>query len=307
MRTLAALGLTCVLLCSWLVVSAGATDYFIAVDGLPTLTSGTFAGQPNPNFGRLTLLVAHRSTDDPSTNHFHAIGAHSLASLEGGGQAVLDTSTNNRIPELFTGALPLRLVPGSGPFAGKLVSASTDAEYSHLRLQSIQALTGAPAGTPDALLFNSSSGRWTTPLTGVVVGVQRISLTPGLHVADENGNHALKRRVQSLGDGDTVNVLPVYWTYDDARVGTYSATFKLVDLRETGTPLGESGRFTFDFRVARLGDLDGDNDVDAADLVLLNQALGSAASGLDDARDLNQDGVVDQIDLNILVNLLATQ
>jgi hypothetical protein len=90
-------------------------------------------------------------------------------------------------------------------------------------------------------------------------------------------------------------------------VATYSATFKLFDARPAGTPLGESGRFTFDFRVATLGDLDGDNDVDGEDLLLLIDAIGSPVTGPDDVRDLNQDGSVNDVDLRILANLLARQ
>jgi hypothetical protein len=39
---------------------------------LETLTSGTFAGLPNPNFGRLMLLVAHLSPENPAGNHWLA-------------------------------------------------------------------------------------------------------------------------------------------------------------------------------------------------------------------------------------------
>ena len=51
--------------------------YFVAVDSLETLTSGTYVGLPNPNYGRLTFLFAHPSVEDPSSSHFHAIGAYS--------------------------------------------------------------------------------------------------------------------------------------------------------------------------------------------------------------------------------------
>jgi hypothetical protein len=41
--------------------------YIIGVDSLTTFTSGTYAGLPNPNYGRLTLLYAHYT---PGTEHF---------------------------------------------------------------------------------------------------------------------------------------------------------------------------------------------------------------------------------------------
>jgi len=55
--------------------------------------------------------------------------------------------------------------------------------------------------------------------------------------------------------------------------GTYSVTFKLVDVRTDGTPLGDSGRFTLDFRVPKLGDIDGDNDVDWNNASILLRTL----------------------------------
>jgi hypothetical protein len=106
-----------------------------------------------------------------------------------------------------------------------------------------------------------------------------------------------------LGEGNTLNFFPTYSTRRSAEVGTYSATFKLVDARSTGTPLKESGRFTFDFRVARAGDIDGDSDVDDGDVALLTEALGTPSEGLDDPRDLNHDGQIDDQDLKIIEDL----
>jgi len=283
------------------------TDYFVAVDNLETFTTGTFAGLPNPNFGRLTLLVAHRSPDDPSESHFHAIGAVSYASLEGGGQKVIETSTNNRIPEIFTGQLPLQLLPRSlleqrAKGKASLVSHPTDTEYSHLKIESIQVLNAFP-DSPEGLLFNSSDGRWATPLDGAIVALQRISVTPGLRVANEEGKGILSAGVYELGEGNTFSFFPTYSTRRSAEVGTYSAAFKLVDARTTVTPLQESGRFTFDFRVARAGDIDGDSDVDDRDVALLTEALGTPSEGLDDPRDLNHDGHINAQDLQVIENL----
>ncbi len=44
--------------------------FYVGVDGLASVTSGTFAGLANPNAGRLTFLFDHG-------NHFHGIGAYS--------------------------------------------------------------------------------------------------------------------------------------------------------------------------------------------------------------------------------------
>jgi hypothetical protein len=78
-------------------------------------------------------------------------------------------------------------------------------------------------------------------------------------------------------------LLPTYWTHRAAQVGTYSATLKLVDLRSDEERFGDSGRFTFDFRVPKRGDIDGDNDVDGDDEHLLEAGVGEA--GHDDEAD----------------------
>ena len=70
--------------------------YIIGVDSLTTLTSGTYAGLPNPNYGRLTFLYAHYT---PGTEHFHSIGAWSYSGSRDN-PVVRNTSNNNRIPEL---------------------------------------------------------------------------------------------------------------------------------------------------------------------------------------------------------------
>jgi hypothetical protein len=164
------------------------TDFFVAVDNLETFTTGTFAGLPNPNFGRLTLLVAHRSPDEPEDSHFHAIGAVSYASLEGGGQKIIETSTNNRIPEIHTGQLPLQLLSRSlldqrAKGNAFFLSHPTETEYSHLKIESIQVLQDFDPTSAEGLLFHSSGGRWTAPLDGAIVALQPISVTPGLHIA----------------------------------------------------------------------------------------------------------------------------
>jgi hypothetical protein len=266
MRTLTIVVLVLGVMASPAVSRAESVDYFVAVDGLEALTSGTFAGLPNPNFGRLTLLVAHRFPEDPTRNHFHAIGAYSYASIEGGPPFEISTSTNNRIPELSTGFLPLPLVRGTGRNRGYFISVPTDTEYSNLRIASIQSLADLLPDSPDGILFRSSDGRWMGRLDGSRIGLQRVSLTPGLRVADEHGRVILRERVHKLGDGNTVDLFPTYFTDRAARVGTYSATLKLVDLRRRGERLGDSGRFTFDFRVPLRGDVDGDNDLDRDDL-----------------------------------------
>jgi hypothetical protein len=289
----------------WATVSgAQPADYFIAVDNLETIATGTYAGLPNPNFARLTLLVAHRSDENPSGNHFHAIGAYTYTSIEGGAPFEIATSTNNRVPEISTGFLPLLLHPGTGLHRRHLVSLPTGSEYSNLRIESIQSLADFPPDSPDGILFLSSGGRWASRLDGSQVALQRVSLTPGLQASEQDGSLLLLERVHELGDGNSAVVFPTYFTNRQASTGTYSATLKLVDVRPGDQRFGDSGRFTFDFRVAKRGDLDGDNDVDLDDLRVLEAGLGETASGADDARDLNADGRIDRSDRRVLLQLL---
>jgi hypothetical protein len=236
---------------------AGSVDYFVAVDNLETIATGTYAGLPNPNFARLTLFVAHRSAEDPTGNHFHAIGPYTYTGIEGGPAFEIPTSTNNRIPEISTGFLPLLLHPGTDGHRRHFVSLPTESEYTNLRIASIQSLADFPPDSPDGLLFRSSAGRWVSRLDGSQVALQRVSLTSGLHVSDEDGRPILLERLQVLGDGNTLALFPTYLTNRLTPVGTYSATLKLVDLRPSEQRFGDSGRFTFDFRVAKRGDLDG--------------------------------------------------
>jgi hypothetical protein len=289
-----------IILGSALAAPAVEPHYFVAVDSLQMLTSGTYAGLPNPNHGRLTLLVAHTDDEDPSNNHFHAIGTYSYTGpVES--PTVITTNTNNRIPELSTGAFPLRLLPGVGVFEGRLASRPTGEEYSDLRLASVQVLRGFPGDSPEGILFHSSEGRWAAPLTDAVVALQRVSVTPGLHLADEAGAEVPPEGLHPLGAGDLFTFAPVYWAEGTAPVGTYSAAWKLVDVGTGEARLGESGRFTFDFRVPAPGDLDGDNDADVYDLIVIVHALGTPAAGPDDPRDLNHDGAIDGLDAQVYV------
>jgi hypothetical protein len=225
--------------------------FYIATDSLATIASGTYAGQANPNAGRLTLLFDHG-------NHFHGIGAYSYTG-PGSAPVVNGTNANNRIPELGSRIPPLpgtlALTPGTGAYSGLLVSsvlpASTPhAEYSYLGLSSIQSLAGNPAGSERDVLFNSSSGRWNGTLDNVSVALKLESITPGLKVA-ANGDTDLfdTGNLYLLGAGNSFDFLPVFWTAADAAPGTYSAQFSLVNLG-SNLAVRDSGTFHFDFAVA---------------------------------------------------------
>jgi Ca2+-binding RTX toxin-like protein len=220
--------------------------YFVAVDTRATIVGGVYNGLPNPNAGRLTFLVAHTDEEEPSTNHFHGIGAYSYTGPAAHPTLVL-TNTNNRIPETFTLQPPITLTPRDGRF----VSSLTGEEYANLRTESIQSLSGFPADSFEGFLSNSSQGRWTTPFTGAVVTLELVALTPGLHISNEAGQEILANVGDTyvLGDGNTLRFTPTFWTSATAAPGTYSATFKLKDISGGSAPFGESGTFHLDFRV----------------------------------------------------------
>jgi hypothetical protein len=150
---------------SWAgMAQASLVEYYVGVDNQQTIASGTYAGLPNPNFGRLTFLFAHPDETTPADNHYHGIGAWSYSG-PAASPTVNATNANNSIPETFSGQEPLPLFQGQGAQAGKWVSQAVPGlEYSDLQWESTQSLSSASPGTPEHFLFTSSSGRWAEPL-----------------------------------------------------------------------------------------------------------------------------------------------
>ena len=226
-------------------VHASMLEYYVGVDGLQTIASGTYAGLNNPNHGRLTFLFAHPNETTPSTSHYHSIGAWSYSG-PAGNPVVNTTNTNNRIPEILSGQAPLPLVPGQGAQAGRWVNQAVPGlEYSNLRMASTQSLSQAAVGTTEHYLFNSSGGRWTGSLNAVSLALELVSLTPGLQVADQTGAPIFSAIGQTykLGEGNPFSFTPSFYTNDNAR-SRYSAAFRFVDLNGT---LRDSGTFHMDF------------------------------------------------------------
>jgi hypothetical protein len=232
--------------------SAQFKNFYVGVDSLDTLASGTYAGLTNPNDGRLTLLYAHAYPDNPSDNHYHGIGAYSYTG-DAASAVVTPTNANNRIPEIYTAQLPLTLQAGNGAWSGKLVSQASAEHYSDLRVGSAWELSTAAAGTPEEIMFNSSNGRWNDSLAGAEVWLELVSLSAGLHLGLDGQADILAAVGDKhlLGPGNSLEFAPIFWTAADAAPGTYSATFRMHDLGATGghTPLGSSGTFNFDFAV----------------------------------------------------------
>jgi hypothetical protein len=225
--------------------------YYVGTDNLATFATGTYAGQANPNYNRLTFFWGHNVTP-ASSNHYHRFGAYALT---GSAASPVTTFANARIPEGTNPALPLQT--GSGVFAGKLISSPISdpviGELSHLTIAPVGDLAtynsnGIP-NEPEDYLFNSSGGRYSSSIAGTDPHFQLVSRTPGLNIGDAAGNPIFVNPGDEhhLGDGDTFTPwTPWFWTDSSAAPGTYSATFKITD--EEGL-FGDSGEFRWEFQV----------------------------------------------------------
>ena len=221
-------------------------NYYVTVDGRPTLTSGTYAGQANPNSGRLTLLYAHWNDATPSSNHFHGIGVYSLTG-PAATPTVADTNANNRLPETYTAQAPLTLKAGAGAFAGKLVSGENGEHYSDLTLYSIhdlQAAATANPTSPEGYMYNANAGYKNTPMTGLDLALEIVSISPGLNLGAAGLNQPGDRL--AIGAEGSWPFEPVFWTDGNAAAGNYSAALRLVDV---ANGFGSSGTFNVDFTV----------------------------------------------------------
>lgn len=222
--------------------------YYVGRDNLPTLASGTYAGLPNPNFGRLTMLVAHEHAP-LSSSHFHGIGAYSYSGPVDS-PSVQSTSGNNHLPEASAAEPPLAMRPGSGLYAGKLATFAGDSLYSRLDLHATDALGAEPAGSFGYYVLHSAGDRWSQSLAGSQPALELLSLTPGLHVGSASTLDLALNAADliPLGAGEALSFAPVFWVDGAAPPGSvYQAEFRLRDLSATA-PWSESGRFIFDLQ-----------------------------------------------------------
>lgn len=223
-------------------------EYYIGIDNLQTIATGTYAGLTNPNFGRPTFLFAHPDDAVPANSHYHGIGAYSYTG-PAGSPTILSTNANNQIPEISTGQPPLPLLPGTGAFANRYVNVHIPGlEYSDIVFRPTQSLAGFGAGSPEEFLYRSSSNRWSALFGGSTnIGLQLLAISAGLGIADDSGANIFNavNDIYNLGNGNNFAEFdPRFYTAAGAAPGNYSATFRLVDLT-SNVPGGE---FSIDFQ-----------------------------------------------------------
>lgn len=215
-------------------------EFYVGVDSRTTPFNapagvGGGAYPSNPNSGRLTLLYNHG-------DHYHGLGAYTFTG-PAATPTLNDTSSNNRVPETYTG-LQLQLQPGSGVYAGKRVlQAQVGVEYSNLEMRNVHSLNGA--GVEAEILFNSSANRWNGLFDDADVHLKLLSVSSGLNVGSLTDPNALPVGGDvHLGEGDELfSFTPVLWVDASAAVGTYSAEFQLIDPTNSAI---NSGRFFID-------------------------------------------------------------
>ncbi|TWT97856.1 hypothetical protein Pla108_20090 [Botrimarina colliarenosi] len=243
----------------------GITTYHVGYDNAEFVGYGTYTGLANPNFQRLTFLLSHTFSENALNNHFHSIGAYSYS-----GDPLNPSpgfSGNNRVPEPYQADDGLALLPGSGPFAGKLVSGLgpvalpedvVEEEYGNLTIAPIDELfqyDGRPdpdgefAQHPGHYLLNASNGAYKQSVADVTVGMKLVAISPGLLIEDESGTQLFSgvNDVLTIGSGADWTFNPVFAV--DATVASgskYEATFVLQDLSLTPR-FGDSAEFTFSF------------------------------------------------------------
>lgn len=222
-------------------------SYYVGVDRLSTIASGTYAGLSNPNHNRLTFLYAHVYPDAPASNHYHSKGIFRYTGDNlGEGLTATEISPANYLPEGTLPPLDLSFTSG-GLYEGKLVSTVQGGNgFSNLTIEDTGTLSGFPPGSGEDVLFNSSTGRWNGSLTGADVHLQLVSLSAGLNVGNSTTLNLFVNPGDELHLDESFSFTPLFWTNADAAPGVYTAQFKLTD--ESGT-FGDSGTFDFRFNV----------------------------------------------------------
>ncbi len=261
-------------------------NWYVAIDGSSTEPSwsayrdldGDGAADielANPNEGRLTFLYAHDIEEDPSQNHFHTIGRYAYTGdvdspvaspenqysfwFEG---TLFQGLPGNLIPEQLSDfgevTPPLPLLPSDGVYDGKLTSipgGEAGGTYANMEIRPATDLASYDPGTPEHIMLYALEPfgeDYDDPMTGAVVAIELLDLTPGLNIGSLTQTSILANAgdTAAIGAGDSFSFTPVFWTDSDAAIGVYSATMRLVDLRPNGAEAFlPSGQYTFSFAV----------------------------------------------------------
>lgn len=224
----------------------GGAEYLVGRDRLSNIATGIYAGLQNPNAGRPTLLWGGHA------DHFHSIGAYTYTGTPPD-QTIRPTNTNNRLPEISSQDPPLTLTQGTGTLYGdKLVNKADPAvEYSSITFKAIDVLFDGAPGSPEAILRNSSNGRWSGSMAGSRLAIELLTATAGLSIGDADTLNLFESNsIYELGDGADLNWTPVFWVDLNAAPGTYSAQLRFLDLGTNGNVLSAGGTFNFDFAPA---------------------------------------------------------
>lgn len=210
--------------------------YYVGVDSRANLTTGTYNGLADPNYNRLTFLLAHG-------DHYHAKGVYSYSG-PAGSPTVNPTSTGNYLPEGNAPRIELR--PGQGVYAGTMRSGIEPIpEQGHFVIRGVDHLAGFAANSLEQTLLNSSAGRWNTLLGNSNIYLNLHSKSDDLMIGDSLGNRLFNGTSQMLlGTGNSFLFEPVFYLNETVANGDYFARFTL----STDNPsFGDSGQFEFRF------------------------------------------------------------
>jgi hypothetical protein len=224
---------------------------------------------------------------DMSSNHYHRVGSINYVIPPGftaanpvpADQVPATTFGNARLPE---STYPdIKMKPGTGAWAGKFVTSDRpqtvgdrSTEYDNLRIASVHTMrdaAGADPGSQAAALANNNPAqalyyssrfthtqnghnlvnqpRYTGMMDDVLVGLRLVSISPGLNIAEPDGDALFTGgagTVETLGPGNTFDFSFALWVDGSAALDSrYSAFFELINLNTASTIPG-SGQWRFD-------------------------------------------------------------
>ncbi len=150
----------------------------------------------------------------------------------------------------------IALLPGSGVFSGKKISGLVPtAPFNNLRFRSVDSLASHSVGSPENLLHVSSGGRWAGSMGNSTIGLQLLSIDPGLTIHNAMGGLVFNSvgEVLNLGSGSLIDFTPIFAVDESTPTGqNFNAVFKLIDTGtgNGGSPWLEGGQFVMQVTTA---------------------------------------------------------